>query len=300
MRGWKLAFLLLASVLPGATAQEPCLVSVVASEKSTEALAQQLARQAPPMVARVAQRLKLPAPPRIHVIVAARVPRNREEAARLGLSRVPVWAAGVAQEDRSRIVIFADSVGGYSHPSLPGVFAHETAHLILAAGLPRGAWVPRWYDEGIAQIVERDLSIYEALQLARMTIASRPPPIARLALSWPQAQSDARNAYAISLSFVAYAEAHAPSGAPRRLAAAMQQGALFDEAFTKAYGVRPKRMERFWRESLEDLYLHRPIWILLGASNALMGVLAILAVVRIRRRNRLRLEEWELEERELR
>ncbi len=306
---WLFAVICFLSVLgaPSRSAQpaalpEPPLeacaqVSVRASDPSVEMLALDLSRGAGAMLARVSQRLELPPPERVLVLVVPRVPRGRKEAVRLGLGQVPSWAAGFAQPEQNRVVVFANRVGGYAHPSLPGTMAHEFAHLIVGVNLPRGAFIPRWYDEGIAQLVERDLSIYEALQLARMTIMAEPPPLRRLRSAWPADAAQARDAYALSLSFVDFAEENTLAGAPQRLVMAMRAGALFDEAFRSAYGARRAHFERLWRASLEDRYLYRPLWVLFSLANAVMGVLALVAVIRVRRRNRVRLETWEEEER---
>jgi hypothetical protein len=256
-----------------------------------------LAEKAPKLVVRTARTLGLPVPSRMEVVVAGAVPRTTAERRALGVGRVPPWAAGIAQPAHGRIVLFTARMAEYPHDDLPGVFAHEVAHLLVGAQLPRGVHLPRWYSEGLAMLAERAVSLEDALQLARLAWVHEPLPLERLDRDWPRAAPAARAAYAQSHSLVSLAHEQAAAGAPARLLDRLRAGEPFDRAFLHAYGQTPSRLEARWREQLRHRYLAVPVAVLTTAANGLMGVLAVVAWVALRRRRRRRLAEMELEER---
>jgi hypothetical protein len=264
-------------------------VAVSAAEPRDEALARRLEGDAAEVLAAVSRRLDLPPPPRVTVVVADDVPRTPAEEARLGLRGVPAWAAGVAQPEQARIVLFARRAASYPHTDLRGLLAHEGAHLVLGFNLPPGAAVPRWYHEGLAMVTERDLSLTDAFELARMQIFGAPYPLDALGGGWPLSPAGARRAYAESLSVVSFAEGASYPGAPRRLVSAMRDGLPFPRAFNLAYGMSLESTEYLWRQNARLTYLQAPLLWAGAIIQAGLGLLAIGAYLRARLRRRRRL-----------
>ena len=271
-------------------------VRVIPVGQAQRPIAEEVSKRAPRLFREVSRRLDLRSPSPVTILVAARRPTTVEASRKLGLRRVPRWAAGVADGERRRIVLFGNHLDGYPHRDLNGLIAHEASHLILHAALPAGEDVPRWFDEGLAMVVERDLSVYDAFQLARLSLLSGPFPLDAIDESWPSDGASARLAYAQSFGLVAFADELSGGGAPRRMVAAMRQGQPFDRAFERAYGVRPAILERLWRDRLTDRVWRIPIYVLGGLLNAAMGLLAVVAVVKVRRVRRRRLAEMEARE----
>jgi hypothetical protein len=271
-------------------------IRVIATDESVAGRAAALERNAPLIFGRCAERLGLPLPERIEILLAPSSPRDRLEAERLGIAVPPVWAAGLAIPSKGQIVIFADRVGTYPHEGLPGVLAHEASHLVLGGALEAGQRVPRWYDEGLAMVVERELSLVDAVELARLLVFGEPLPLAAIDRGWPREGALARRAYAQSLSIVSLAEETAAPGAAGRTVRALGEGVPFDRAFTRAYGVSPRVVEALWRDRLRQRLLIRPLLVLAALAQGAMGVLAILAWIRVRRRKRLRLEKMRIQE----
>lgn len=292
-----LALILCLACCPAAAEQAwNAQIRVVATSESAEGRAAALERSAPLIFAHCSERLGLPPPERVEVLIAPRSPRDRLEAERLGIAVPPVWAAGLAIPSQGRIVIFADRVGTYPHEGLPGVLAHEASHLVLGGALGQGQRLPRWYDEGLAMVVERELSLVDAVELARLLVFGEPLPLASLDRAWPREGALARRAYAQSLSIVSLAEETTSPGAAGRLVRALDEGLSFDRAFTRAYGVSPGVVEALWRDRLRQRLLIRPLLVLAAVAQGAMGVLAILAWLRVRRRKRLRLEKMRIQE----
>lgn len=259
-------------------------------------VARELAGEAPVILARVGRRLGLPVPAPVELHVLAGIPVDPERRRALGLGRAPDWASGVAIPARREIWLFLDRLGIYPHRELPGLLAHEGSHLVLGAAVPPGVRVPHWYDEGLAMVVERDLSLWDQLELARLALFSRPIPLDELRDRWPRAARRARAAYAQSFSLVSWAEDHAPPGAAARLVGHLRAGRSFDAAFALAYGITPVELERRWREHVLSRWLRQAVMMAGALINGLMAGLAILAFVLLRRRRRRKLAEWEDEE----
>ncbi|UCF68152.1 MAG: hypothetical protein JSV80_02305 [Acidobacteriota bacterium] len=285
--------LAMAASVGGEPERSSIAIEVVATTPALEAKARRLARDAPAVLKRVSDRLQLEPPPRVLVLLAPSVPTTRLEKDQLGVGDVPVWSAGIAQPRRGRVVLFADRFGVYPHLGLTGLLAHEATHIVFGFHLTEGASVPRWYEEGLAMVVERDLSIYDALELTRLVILGEPLPLERLSHSWPSDASFARTAYAESLSFVSMAEENAPPGAARRLTFGLAEGQGFARAFERAYGLSPEALEYLWRKRLRWRYLTIPIVVAGATINGLIAFLVVTASVLARRRRRLLLEEWE-------
>jgi hypothetical protein len=271
-------------------------VHVLTPGADPRGLAQRISERAPAIFRQVSQRLDLPSPSPVTIVVVESPPRTLSESRRLGLHDVPAWAAGVANANRNRIVLFAARMEGYPHHDLEGLLAHEASHLLLGAAARGRDHVPRWFDEGLAMTVEREQSVTDALQLARLGLFHDPFPLAELDRSWPRDGSSARLAYAQSLDVVSMAGEYTYSGAPRRLAEGLAHGHTFERAFESAYGLHPRVLEQLWRDRLRARWWRLPLFVLGGLLNAAMGLLAIVAVIRVRRKRRARLAELEEEE----
>lgn len=266
-------------------------VRVIPVGEAQEPLANEVSQRAPRLFREASRRLDLPSPSPVTILVAARRPTTEQASRRLGLEGIPRWAAGVADGRRRRIVIFRNHVDGYPHRDLDGLIAHEASHLILHAAVPREERLPRWFDEGLAMVVERELSVHDAFQLARLSLFSGPFPLDAIDRGWPRDGARARLAYAQSFGVVSFAQELGLAGAPRRLVTAMNSGMEFDRAFERAYGLHPDLLERLWRERLKARTWRIPLYVLGGLLNAAMGLLAVVAVVKVRRVRRRRLAE---------
>ncbi len=304
LAGLILAVLLVPGPAAGAAPAEPAFPAGQAPDvrviPDTEALAGEaawLAERAPALVDRASRRLELPLGGPITVVLADLPPRTSRDRERLGTGPVPRWAGGLAQARSGRIVLFAGVATRYPHDGLPGVLAHEASHVLLGRAIPRGRRVPRWYDEGLAMVVEREASLADALQLARLTWLSRPVSFDEIDLTWPEEEVFARAAYAQSFSFVSYAEARTPPGAPRRLVEALGAGASFEQAFHAAYGAPLTVFRRGWEKHVSRRFVSIPIIAAGAILNGAIGLLIVVAWLSARRRRRMILAAWDEEER---
>ena len=250
------------------------------------------------------------------------VPSRGVESEGSSLLSLPRWAAGAAYGPEGDIVLVVGRAGSYPDRDLPGVLAHECAHVVLdralasvplvdpggrprpgegdaagagpgpgtsssAGSIPAGPpHVPRWFKEGFAVLEAHPWGWKDALQLATTVVWDDPPPLETLDRSFPVTDSEAATAYAVSLSAVAWMQRTAGEEAPARIVRAVAAGATFDQALRQVLGLDPAAMEAAWRGSAQLRYRWIPI---LTSSSAIWTlILGLLFVAGARRRARRR------------
>ncbi len=242
-----------------------------------------LAERAPALLAQVEARLgvRFPAP------VTLRLAGSDAEFARLA-GDVPVWAAAVAVPADFSVAVRLSAVGPPQPNDISSVLRHEFVHLVLPVRL-RGAPVPKWFEEGLAEMIGgRVFSRAEDL-LSPAAATDRLIPLADLARAFPEDGSAAALAYAQGESAVRFLSRE--HGLQPLLDAVAERGSL-DSAlamFSDSLGAFEER----WRGSLV-----KKGWWLLPLAGALVPLLLFVAALlvfagylRVRRRARRIYEE---------
>lgn len=210
---------------------------------------------------------------------------------------VPEWAGGVAIPELRRIVL----------PQYPGarvrddekatVLRHEIAHLVLHDRLPPN--VPRWFDEGYAEVASGGWDVEGAWQLRLAFVTGAVPPLDSLALQWPRGASEARNAYLLSATAVDYLRRRGGERGMELLFANWQRDGTLEAAVRTTFGVTLGQLEEEWRADVRTRYG----WLAMLSSAALIWMIAtalvLVAWIPRKRRNRLRLAQMDAEERML-
>jgi hypothetical protein len=201
---------------------------------------------------------------------------------------VPEWRAGVAIPSAGMLVIPSGEGPRVLDPEGRRTLRHEWAHLGLHAYLG-DLRVPRWFSEGYAQWASGGFDASEAWRLRVLLALGRAPPMDSLELRWPAGREEARTAYLLAASAIAYLLE--PSG-ERGLAIFLErwrEQRSFDEALRSTFGVTPGQFEEDWKRHVRSRYG----WLLvLGHSTVfwMLLVLVLLLMVRTRRvRNREKL-----------
>jgi hypothetical protein len=212
---------------------------------------------------------------------------------------VPEWRAGVAIPSAGMLVIPTGEGPRVLDPEGRRTLRHEWAHLGLHEYLG-DLRVPRWFSEGYAQWASGGFDASEAWRLRVLLALGRAPEMDSLELRWPAGREEARTAYLLAASAIAYLLE--PSG-ERGLEIFLErwrEGRSFDDALRSTFGVTPGQFEEDWKRHVRSRYG----WLLvLGHSTVFWAFLALvlLFMVRARRtRNReklARLRAAELPER---
>lgn len=201
---------------------------------------------------------------------------------------VPEWGAGVADPDRGLIVIPTFDWERTPPQGLLTTLRHELAHVALQRWLGP-ARTPRWFTEGYAQWAAGEWSFESAWRLRVALFSDRTPPLDSLTLEWPRDEADARTAYLLAASAVAYLVDRSGERGLRVLLDRWRESSDFDAAFRATYGLTMGQFEEDWRAHVRSRYG----WtVLLGQSLFFWLVAAVLLIVLLvirRRRDRARL-----------
>jgi hypothetical protein len=205
--------------------------------------------------------------------------------------RTPEWSAGVAIPARRVIVLPAFLSERAAPYRLGTTLRHELAHIVLhdylAPTVP-----PRWFDEGYAQWAAGEWGWDAAWQLRVAFALNRAPPLDSISLAWPAANTDARIAYLLALSTIAYLTEHGGGEVGLRIfLERWREGRALEPALRSTYGLTLAQFESDWIREIKARYG----WALLLTHSLILWIplagLVILLTMQKRRRMRQRLEE---------
>ena len=233
--------------------------------------------------------LALPEPTVVEIVRdgATLVRRCREETG----TELPGFVAGISLRGRRHVIVRTD-LPGPRWEQVDGLLAHELCHVALDAlrARPGSGAIPRWFDEGVAQLAEGRLFVEVGPQLGPRAWLGTLLDFDQLERSFPETEGASGLAYAQSESFVRHLQraARDRGGLPAILAE-LGSGADLDAAVRSATSFGLEVHGKLWRQ---DLRRDRS-WILGSVRDlgfALFLLVAVFAGVRYRLRRRL---EWE-------
>ncbi len=207
----------------------------------------------------------------------------------------PSWADGTAYPQRALIYLKSPSIRPGTAKPLEQVLDHEITHVLL--GQAFGARpVPRWLQEGLAQWVAGEITPELPARIARHTWGGELLTLDELTDGFPSDPLQADLAYAQSADLIAYvAGEYGPETLPV-LVQAIAAGQPVRAAFRSATGDSAEEIDQAWRARLTEGDIQ---FAALGGDMLWWGLgapLVLFAFWGVRRRNRLVLERWAIEE----
>ena len=163
-------------------------------------------------------------------------------------TRQPEWATGFSDRDshvfRTRtIVTYRQEREFYD-----GLLPHEISHLILHDFIPDKNRIPIWFDEGVAQLFEKEKSWQAQQIMSKLARRDLFVPFSAM-MHWDvRKENDSKKVtifYAQSLSMVEFLIKKYGSGDFGRLCRQMSEGKTFPEALRTAYTNRLNTIEEF-------------------------------------------------------
>jgi len=293
----RLAWIVLALLLPAAAPAQRTESATAGTVRVVYAPRQRtLARQ---MLAAARTPIRMPglgavAVPESTTIVLAADPAMFRAATEGG---APEWAGGVAIPELRLIVL-----PGYPTPRAPEegratILRHEIAHLVLNDRLP--GIVPRWFDEGYAEVVSGGWDVESAWQLRLAFVTGSTPPLDSLTLDWPRREGDARLAYLLSATAVDYLRRRGGERGMAVLFANWREEKDLEAAMRTTFGITFGQFEDEWRRDVRTRYGWLAMLTNMGVIWLVAAGLVLAAWIPRRRRNRRRLAGMEAEERML-
>jgi hypothetical protein len=209
----------------------------------------------------------------------------------------PEWAGGVAIPELRRIVLPAYPTPRSAGDDRATILRHEAAHLVLNHRLP--GVVPRWFDEGYAEVASGGWDVESAWQLRFAFVTGGAPPLDSLSLDWPGGEREARLAYLLSATAVDYLRRRGGERGMELLFANWQREKEMEPALRTTFGITLGQFEEEWRRDVRTRYG----WLSMLSSMAVVWLLATALVLAAwiprRRRNRRKLARMDAEERML-
>jgi hypothetical protein len=207
----------------------------------------------------------------------------------------PAWIAGFAVGGANTIVVFPSRSPSYPSATLDDVLRHEVAHILIhrAAGRP----VPRWFNEGLAMAAEHGWKFRDQTRLLFHLVSGPRLSLAELNRLFESGETDQARAYLLSGAIVRDMLKEHGENSAARILQRMGHGDSFEEAFIAITGVSPLDAEsRFWDS--QHVWTN---WVSILVSDETLWIavtlLALLAILRRRRKNAEIERKWEEEER---
>jgi hypothetical protein len=255
-----------------------------------EALAQLARETGERALVRLQGMLAAEAPRRIDVYIVA----SQAEFDDLTGGANDPWIIGRALPSELRVV-----VKPMGPQRLPGLLAHELAHIMLDVAMGEAAWrLPRWLHEGIAKYAAHDFDQADRQVIARAAAAEKLLGLDDLEAAFEGDREEIALAYAQSYTLVDYLAELEPAQGLRPLLEQIARGRETRQALGLAYGRPVPAIEAQWHELLqrEAIPVLAPPLVdtLVGA---LFVAAFILAVLVARRRSAAIRRRMEAEER---
>ena len=270
----------------------------VRHERGQERLARRILDIYPGLREDVTRKLGIAYPRSLEVVVVRGHDSFNAVLRKNGGRERPEHVAAVAFGYRDLIVLKSSAWTRAEGDLMPSIFEHEIAHCVVGHLEREHAecFVPRWFDEGVAQWVSERVFHGEPDILDRAAGSDALLPFDELVNSFPEQEGASALAYAQSLSLVRFisrlhAEHELVRGNIRAIFALLARGWRLEAAIESVTGMSMPALLDAWRADLErralaaDLRLFPQI--LFGAILLVSSLLGW-ATLRVRRARRLR------------
>ena len=238
---------------------------------------------------KISRHLGLFSSPPVHIVLAA----DMQEFTLMTQGQIPDW--GIAAADPGRGIVYLKSPRFSGEGSdLANTITHEISHVILykAAG---NRSLPRWFDEGFAQMESHESSFHGSVLLARQVFAGQIFALQDIDDVLTFRKDKAAMSYQMSLSAVVFLRQLCEPDGFYPFIHTLNRGGTMDEAIRAGTGLDLRTFENEWSEYIRKKYR----WYLLMDFPVLFSItiiiLFILALFVRHQRNEERLRSWKEE-----
>jgi hypothetical protein len=165
-----------------------------------------------------------------------------------GVAEPASWVAGLAVPGQRWIALRSDLWGG-PRERIAGLLRHEISH-VAAHDRAQGRAIPRWFDEGVAQLAEGRLLREPWISLPARAFFGTLIPMAELDARFAGIEGAPALAYAQAESFTRFLERRLGERGLGGVLADLAMGFSFSEALTGRTGWTLDRLEAAWRSEL--------------------------------------------------
>jgi len=206
----------------------------------------------------------------------------------------PLWTNGLAIADRG-IAILKSPRFGLPYGPLPVTAIHEYVHLLLEAGAPRAAY-PRWFNEGLAQVLAGQLDYMDNHLLARAGAAGRIHGLNQIEGLMSMSAPEAQQAYAESAVAVQLLQSRYGMTGMSNLVHEVRAGRRFEDSFSMIFGAPVGSFETEYLAYIQRTYRisligDTELWI-----SAIFVILVLAAGMAVWFRRRKTIKRWSEED----
>jgi len=210
-------------------------------------------------------------------------------------SDLPQWVGAVTLFPQDLMVVRSPDISRSTMREYRKTVVHELIHLLQGQFVPLNL-TPVWFNEGLALYYAGEFGWRERVVISKALVRDQLIPLVKLEqiLQFNQPQADL--AYAESASIIEFMENVYGDGTAVAILERMREGENFEQAVLKVTNCEYDDLINRWQTYIAKKYN----WIfLLDIQNILwliIPLIAFLAYWSIRRRNKVTLEQWNVEE----
>jgi len=209
-----------------------------------------LAQHANTSIPRIAKTLNLGSGSAMKIYIMP----DQRSFSRLQPGKTPDWADGTAWPDLGLIFLRSPDIRGGRADPLTQVLDHEIAHIILGRAFGKRP-VPRWLQEGVAQMVAGEHSLRTIDTISEGVLGDSLLSLQELAHRFPSDPQRAHLAYAQSLDFVIFLRQTYGEQSLNHLIAMMSKNHSFSNSIRSVTGKTVTELDIEWRGELSDSLL---------------------------------------------
>jgi hypothetical protein len=206
----------------------------------------------------------------------------------------PSWAVAVAYAGENLIILNSPGVLGVRQDILT-TFRHELTHIVVGQAF-RGAYVPRWLNEGLAMYEAAEWDLGRITHMSRAVLTDSLIPIQDLLTGFPDDYQQAILAYDQSFYLVAYLMTRNDREAFHKFIAEYSREKNMALALQRVYGLSISELEKEWRKHLRLRFSWLP---LLSSATTLWFIITLIFLISYRKKrqeNLQQLSDWEIQE----
>ena len=237
----------------------------------------------------IAELIGLSGQPDIYVLIA----ESEETFDRMTQGRIPDWGAGAADPGSGFIFLKSPRITP-SGKSQHEIVIHELSHVLLGKAT-EGFIAPRWFDEGLAQVVSGERQYRASLRLARSFLTGQVLWLDQIHNVLVFRKDEAGLAYETAHSAVVFLMTEYGDEVIAQIVGELATDHSMDEALQNTIHLSLGEFESDWYEAMR----HRNRWAMLLEFPVVLStslvVLLIAAFVSTRQRAKKRRQQWEIE-----
>ena len=230
-------------------------------------------------------------------VITIYITKSDREYKKYSISRVPEWSQAVAYINERLIILKFASAEEIKKS--PQILLHELTHIFISDRLSPDR-IPTWLNEGLADYLSGDeLTLQDKLLIANALTTRNIIELSSLDSLITFHRPQAQLAYAQALTAVQYCIKMHGEEKLRKLIKNLARYRSLNDAFLATVGYDFIDFEIDW---YEDIYKQYRWLIVLNLENLIwisITVLAILAIITIKLRNRKKIRGWEETEQDL-